>query len=117
MSPLRTIAMCLVACALQASVAMAQYKNPPGGLPGASPPGVTLPPMPSMPSAPAPSITLPPPPMAPDVRAPAIVVPPPPPPRPAEGSRDGGGPEACDCYRMVDGKRVLTGKNVACCPK
>jgi hypothetical protein len=68
-----------------------------------------------MPPASAPSIAIPPPPAAPNVGAPVIVVPPPP-PQP-DRSRDGGGTAECDCYRIVDGKRVLTGKNVACCPK
>ena len=110
----RTIAICVAACAVLASPAMAQYAKtptgpvgPPGGLPGYSPP-----PMPSMPSAPS---TLPPAPAAPDVRGPVIVVPPSPPP--PDRSRDAGGTQECDCYRMVDGRRVFTGKNVACCPK
>ena len=111
MSPLRMIAIGLVAAALPASMAMAQYKNPPGGLPGVSMPGGAMP-IPSMPS-PAPSITVPP--MAPELRPPAMVVPPPP-PAPAR-SQDAGGMQECDCYRTVDGKRVFTGKNVACCPK
>ena len=110
----RTIAICVAACALLASTAMAQHVKtptapvgPPGALPGYSP----LPlPMPS-----APSTTLPSAPAAPDVRAPVIVVPPPP-PRP-DRSRDAVGTAECDCYRTVDGRRVLTGKNVACCPK
>ena len=113
MSPLRTIAICLVVGALQAGAAMAQSVKtpggpygPPGGLPGASMP------MPTMPSAPAPAITLPPAPSVPEIRSPAIVVPPPPPPPAAERPRDAGGPEACDCYRMVDGKRVFTGKEI-----
>ena len=112
MSPLRTMTMCLVAGALSASGAVAQYKTPsgpPGGLPGASMPM----PMPSAPSTSAP--TMPAPPMAPDMRPPAAAVPPPPPP--ADRPRDAGGPQECDCYRMIDGRRVLTGKNVACCPK
>jgi hypothetical protein len=120
MSPSGTIAIGLLALALQASAAMAQYKAPPGGLPGASmpggSPGTSAPmPMPMPAPAPAPSITVPPPSMTPDVRAPVIVVPPP--PAQPDRSRDGGGTAECDCYRMVDGKRVLTGKNVACCPK
>jgi hypothetical protein len=78
--------------------------GPPGGLPGAAMP------MPSLPSAPAPSMTVPP---APETRA--LV--PPPPPSPAQSPRDAGGSEGCDCYRVIDGKRVLSGKNVACCPK
>ena len=116
MSPSRMIATGLLALALQASAAMAQYKNPPGGLPGASMPGGSAgTPIPMPMPAPAPSVTLPPAPMSPDVRAPVIVVPPP--PAQPDRSRDGGGTAECECYRMVDGKRVLTGKNVACCPK
>jgi hypothetical protein len=104
----------LLASALQVGSAMAQYKNTPGGLPGVSMPAPSMPtPMP-MP-APAPSITVPTPPAAPDLRAPVIVVPPP--PAQPERSRDGGGPQECDCYRTVEGKRVYSGKNVACCPK
>jgi len=91
-----------------ASGAMAQSgktpSGPPGGLPGAAMP------MPSVPSAPAPSMA--PPSAAPEVRS---VLPPPPPP--AQSPRDAGGPAGCDCYRVIDGKRVLSGKNVACCPK
>ena len=116
MSLLRVIAMCLVTGALSASGAAAQYKGPsqpPGGLPGASMPIPAPMPMPSMPMPSAPS--MPTPPMAPDMRPPAAVVPPPPPP--AERPRDAGGPQECDCYKMVDGRRVFSGKNVACCPK
>ena len=94
--------------AAAASSAIAQSvktpSGPPGGLPGAMP-------MPSLPSAPAPSMTVPP--AAPETRS---LLPPTPPP-PAQSSRDAGGPEGCDCYRVIDGKRVLSGKNVACCPK
>jgi hypothetical protein len=118
------MAMCLMAVALPVSVAMAQSVKmpsgpvgPPGGLPGVSMPGGSMPggsmPMPSMPSAPAPSLSLPTPaPMQP----PPVVVVPPPPPAP-ERARDAGGPSECDCYRTVDGRRVFTGRNVACCPK
>jgi hypothetical protein len=108
MSLLRVIAMCLVAGALSASGAVAQYKTPsgpPGGLPGASMPMPAPMPMPSMPSPSAPTMPAP----------PAVVVPPPPPP--VDRPRDAGGPQECDCYRMVDGRRVFAGKNVACCPR
>jgi len=110
----RTTAMtCVLAAAMQTGAAMAQYvktpPGPPGGLPGAAFPA------PTMPSAPAPSLSLPP--AAPDLRAPSVVVPPPPPAVPAPGARDAGGPEQCDCYRTVDGRRVLTGRSAACCPR
>lgn len=119
MSPSSMIAAGLFAWALQSGAAIAQYKYPPGGLPGATMPAPSMP-APSMPSTmpsppPMPSIQGPPQPSVPDVRAPVIVVPPPP-PKP-DRSRDGGDTQECDCYRTIDGKRVYSGRNVACCPK
>ena len=86
--------------AMAATTAMAQSAKtppgPPGGLPGAAP----------MPGLPAAS-----PPAAPEPRS---LLPPAP---PTQSPRDAGGPQACDCYRVINGKRVLQGKTVACCPK
>jgi hypothetical protein len=117
--------MCLIVGALHASMAMAQSVKtpggpvgPPGGVPGYVPPGGSQGssvPAPSMPpTTRSPSVTVPP--MAPDMRPPAVVAPPPPQP-PAQGSRDAGGSEECDCYKTVEGKRVFAGKNATCCPK